>query len=155
MKKYLCFIVCFLAFSLAVSQSNSPVIEGLISLPSPYSVTETIDRVAAIVEAKGFTIVARVDHAAAASKVEMTLPPTELLIFGNPKGGTPLMLCQQALGLELPLKVLAWEQASGEVLLSYTDPTFLATRYQATGCDEVVANISKALEGIVQEALAE
>lgn len=158
MKNYVWFALCSLAFSFAplfsfvFAQSE---IEGLISVPSPYSVTETIDRVTAVVEAKGFTLVARVDHSAAASKVEMTLPHTEVLIFGNPKGGTPFMVCQQALGLELPLKVLAWEQASGDVLLSYNDPQYLATRYQAIGCDEVVMNISKALEGIVQEALAE
>jgi uncharacterized protein (DUF302 family) len=152
MKTYVWLVLCLVGFSLVVAQSE---IEGLISTPSNYSVTETIDRVAAVVEAKGFTIVARVDHSAAASKVEMTLPPTEVLIFGNPKGGTPLMMCQQALGLELPLKVLAWEQASGDVLLSYNDPQFLASRYGATGCDEVVANISNALQGIVQEALAE
>jgi uncharacterized protein (DUF302 family) len=151
MKHYLWLALFSLVFSLAFAQD----IEGLISTPSPYSVTETIDRIATVVEAKGFTVVARVDHAAAASKVEMSLPPTEVLIFGNPKGGTPFMLCQQALGLELPLKVLAWEQASGEVLLSYNDPQFLATRYGAIGCDEVVMNISNALQGIVQEALAQ
>jgi uncharacterized protein (DUF302 family) len=150
MRKCTVYIIVLL-MSFAVSQTN---IEGLISAPSPYGVTETIDRVVETVEAKGFTVIARVDHAAAASKVDMELAPTELLIFGNPKGGTPLMQCQQVIGLELPLKVLAWEQG-GEVMLSYTDPTFLATRYQATGCDEVVANISKALEGIVQEALAQ
>jgi uncharacterized protein (DUF302 family) len=146
------FYVIVLLLSFVASQTN---IEGLISVPSPYSVTETIDRVVETVEAKGFTIIARVDHAAAASKVDMELAPTELLIFGNPKGGTPLMQCQQVLGLELPLKVLAWEQAPNEVMLSYTDPAFLATRYQVTECDEVIATISKALEGIVQETLAQ
>jgi uncharacterized protein (DUF302 family) len=152
MKRCVIYLVAFLmTLSFAISQG---AVEGLISSPSPYGVTETIDRVAQTVEAKGFMIIARVDHAAAASKVDMELAPTELLIFGNPKGGTPLMQCQQMLGLELPLKILAWEQA-GEVLLSYTDPMFLATRYQVAGCDEVVANISKALEGIVQEALAQ
>jgi uncharacterized protein (DUF302 family) len=143
-----------LLWPLVSAQSEMLTIEGLVSVKSPYGVTETIDRIAQTVEAKGFTIIARVDHAAAASKVAMELAPTELLIFGNPKGGTPLMQCQQVLGLELPLKVLAWEQASGDVLLSYTDPQFLATRYKAS-CDDVVTNIITALQGIVQEALAQ
>lgn len=154
MKRVLLYLVSLvsLTFWFAVAQT---AVDGLISVASPYGVTETIDRVVETVEAKGFTIIARVDHAAAASKVDMTLAPTELLIFGNPKGGTPLMQCQQVLGLELPLKVLAWEQTSGEVLLSYTDPQFLASRYGATGCDEVVTNISNALQTIVQEALTQ
>ncbi len=156
MKRVLFYLASFVALtlSLALTQAEMPRVDGLISVASPYGVTETIDRVAQVAEAKGFTLVARVDHAAAASKVDMTLAPTELLIFGNPKGGTPLMQCQQVLGLELPLKVLAWEQASGEVLLSYNNPQFLATRYGAS-CDDVVTNISNALQGIVQEALAQ
>ncbi len=133
--------------------SQTAMSEGIISVPSPYTVKDTLDKLAATVEAKGFTIVARVDHAAGASKVDMTLRPTELLIFGNPKGGTPLMVCQQSFGLELPLKALAWEDETGQVWLSYNDIAYLAARHQTEGCDEAVSNVSKVLEGIVTEAL--
>lgn len=143
------FTVLLLSFATAQAQSG----EGVISVQSPYDVKETLDKLAATVEAKGFAIIARVDHAAAATSVEMALRPTELLLFGNPKGGTPLMVCQQSFGLDLPLKALAWEDETGQVWLSYNDMSYLATRHETQGCDEAIGNVNKALEGIVQEAL--
>ena len=102
---------------------------GLITIPSAYSVRETIDRLVRIVTARGLGVFARIDHAAGAAQVGMALRPTELLIFGNAKGGTPLMQRKQTAGLDLPLKVLAWEDAEGAVWLTYNDLAWLARRH--------------------------
>jgi uncharacterized protein (DUF302 family) len=103
--------------------------DGLITIASNHSVKDTIDRVQAALAAKGIAVFARVDHAAGAASVGMSLRPTELLIFGNPRAGTPLMQAKQIVGIDLPLKLLAWEDAAGKVWLSYNDPRWLARRY--------------------------
>jgi uncharacterized protein (DUF302 family) len=95
----------------------------------------------------------RVDHAAGAQKVGKSLRPTELLVFGNPQGGTPLMECAQTVGIDLPLKALAWQDAAGQVWLSYNDPQYLAERHGAKDCATVVQNLRKALAGLAQEAV--
>ncbi|MBZ6076813.1 DUF302 domain-containing protein [Microvirga puerhi] len=102
---------------------------GLISIPSPVSVRETMDRLVALLESKGLTIFARIDHGANADRVEMDLRPTELLIFGNPRAGTPLMQDRQTIGIDLPFKALAWEDEEGRVWLTYNDPAWLAQRH--------------------------
>lgn len=102
---------------------------GLISVSSTHSVGETVDRLAKLVEAHGLAVFARIDHAAGAARVGMPLRPTELLIFGNPQGGTPLMQDRQAAGIDLPLKALAWEDADGKVWLAYNDPAWIAARH--------------------------
>lgn len=114
--------------------------KGIISQPSPYSVTETIDQLAAILQAKGITIFARIDQQAEAAKVGLSLRPTQLLLFGNPKAGTPLMVAEPTIALDLPLKVLAWEAADSKVWLSYNDPNYLKQRFSL--CDELVKNIA-------------
>jgi uncharacterized protein (DUF302 family) len=103
--------------------------DGLITISSAFSVRETIDRLAARVTSLGLNIFARIDHAAGAASVEMPLRPTELLIFGNPKGGTPLMQDQQTAGIDLPIKALAWEDADGKVWLTYNDASWIAQRH--------------------------
>jgi uncharacterized protein (DUF302 family) len=109
---------------------NRPLSDnGLITLPSAHGVKETIDRFARAATAKGMTVFARIDHAAGAKEVGLTLRPTELLIFGNAKVGTPLMQSQQTIAIDLPLKVLAWEDAPGKAWLSYNDPSWLAVRH--------------------------
>ncbi len=113
---------------------------GIITQPSPYSVTETIDRLEAMLQAKGITIFVRIDQRAEAKKVGLSLRPTQLLLFGNPKAGTPLMVAEPTIALDLPLKILAWEAADGEVWLSYNDPDYLKQRYSL--CDELVKNIT-------------
>jgi len=127
--------------------------EGLIEVKSPYGAKETMDRLEGILMQKGMTIFARVDHAAGAAKVGKKLRPTELLIFGNPQGGTPLMECSQTAGIDLPLKALVRQDESGQVWLGYNDPAFLAARHGAAQCP-MVANLKKALAGFVQEAVA-
>jgi uncharacterized protein (DUF302 family) len=102
---------------------------GLITLPSEYPVTETIDRLAALVTARGLHVFARIDHADGAAKAGMALRPTQLLIFGNPTGGTPLMQDRQTAGIDLPVKGLAWEDADGRVWLSYNDAAWIAQRH--------------------------
>ncbi len=102
---------------------------GIISQPSPCSVTETIDRLEAILQAKSITIFARIDQRAEAKKVGRRLSPTQLLLFGKPEAGTPLMVAKPMIALDLPLKVLAWEAADGKVWLSYNDPDYLKQRY--------------------------
>jgi uncharacterized protein (DUF302 family) len=121
--------------------------EGLITLKSPHSAMATMDRLEDTVKARGLTVFARIDHAAGAAKIGKSLRPTVVLIFGNPQGGTPFMKCAQSAGIDLPLKALVWEDASGQVWLGYNDLSYLATRHQVPDC-AVAANITKALAGI-------
>jgi uncharacterized protein (DUF302 family) len=106
--------------------------KGIISIPSSLAVPETLDRVEAFLRSKGMTIFVRVDHAAEAKKVGLSLPPTEVLIFGNPKGGTLVMLAAPTSAIDLPLKALAWQDEDGKAWLSYNDPAFLAGRFGLT-----------------------
>lgn len=127
--------------------------DGLISVQSRYSVKETIDRFENASKARGQIIFARVDHSAGALKIGATLRPTELLIFGNPMGGTPLMACAQTAGIDLPMKALAWQDAKGQVWLGYNDPRFLMQRHGISECGAVAENLTKALAGLAQEAV--
>jgi uncharacterized protein (DUF302 family) len=103
--------------------------DGLITMPSSYGPKNTMDRLEAEVKAKGMTVFARIDHAAGAKEAGLPLRPTELLIFGNAKAGTPLMQSAQTIGIDLPLKALVWQDASGKTWLSYNDPAWLAKRH--------------------------
>jgi uncharacterized protein (DUF302 family) len=105
------------------------MIDGLISVASAFSAEQTINRLEAEIRSRGLTIFARIDHAAGAADVGMTLPPTLVLIFGNARGGTPLMQAEQTIGIDLPLKALVHQDAAGEVWLSYNDPEWLAARH--------------------------
>src|SRR5215469_7045519 len=102
------------------------MIQGMITVSSRYSVAETINRLRAAVIEAGLQVFARIDHGGGAREAGFDLRPTELLIFGNPKGGTPLMQDRQTAGIDLPLKALAWEDAEGAVWLTYSDPSWLA-----------------------------
>ncbi len=126
--------------------------DGLIEVKSANSVKETITRFEATAKERGLMIFARIDHAAGAQKIGKTLRPTELLIFGNPQGGTPLMECAQSAGIDLPLKALAWEDASGQVWLGYNDPLYLAARHDAKDCAQVAQGLRKALDGMAVAA---
>jgi len=103
--------------------------DALITLPSSFGPKETMDRLEAEITAKGMTVFARIDHAAGAAEVGLPLRPTELLIFGSAKAGTPLMQARQAIGIDLPLKALVFEDAAGKVWLSYNEPGWLAQRH--------------------------
>src|SRR5580700_7436386 len=110
--------------------------EGIISKASKYSVPETLDRVDALLRSRGIKIFVRVDHSGEAEKAGLKMPPTQLLIFGNPKGGTPVMLAAPTSAIDLPLKALAWQDAGGQVWLSYNDPAYLQRRFGLS--DDVV-----------------
>jgi uncharacterized protein (DUF302 family) len=104
-------------------------IEGLTTVASSFSAKDTMDRFAAAAIAKGLTVFARIDHAAGAAAAGLALRPTELVIFGNAKGGTPLMQADQTMGIDLPLKALVYEDAAGKAWLAYNDPAWLARRH--------------------------
>ena len=103
--------------------------EGIIDTPSHHSVDETVERLKKMLEAKGVTLFALIDHSGEAAKVGMTMRPTKLLIFGNPKGGTPLMLAAPHSAIDLPLKILIWEDALGKVWITYNSPQYLQARH--------------------------
>ncbi|MEM9388031.1 MAG: DUF302 domain-containing protein [Pseudomonadota bacterium] len=128
--------------------------DALVTRTSAHSVTQTLDRLEAIVREKGFTVFARIDHAAGAAKVERALRPTQLLIFGNPKVGTALMSSAQSVGLDLPIRVVAYEDLDGTVHLSYTAPAALAARHHIGDRDQIVKRMTKALEGFTTAAAA-
>jgi uncharacterized protein (DUF302 family) len=139
--------------SMLLISAWSQAADGLIAIKSPHSVKETIDRVEAAAKSRKLNVFLRLDHAAGAQKIGKTLRPTELLVFGNPQGGTPLMECAQSAGIDLPLKVLAWQDTGGQVWVGYNDPQFLADRHGAKDCGPVVQNLRGALAGLVKSAL--
>ncbi|HTB14973.1 MAG TPA: DUF302 domain-containing protein [Bryobacteraceae bacterium] len=103
--------------------------KGVVSKPSAHSVEETMDRLEAVLREKDIHIFVRIDQRAAAEKAGLKMPPMELLIFGNPKGGTPLMVAEPTVGIDLPLKAMAWEDREGKVWLSYNSPEYLEERF--------------------------
>ncbi len=127
--------------------------DGLVRVKSHYAPKETIDRLEKLVKEKGMTVFARVDHAAGAARTGKPLRPTELLVFGNPQGGTPLMECAQSAGIDLPMKAMAWEDAKGRSWLGYNDPAWIARRHKAPKC-KAAANLRKALAPLVEAAAA-
>ena len=143
-----------MAVLLLLSVLSAPVLaaDGLIALKSPHSVKDTMDRLEVAAKGKGLNVFLRVDHAAGAKKIGKDLRPTELLVFGSPQGGTPLMECAQGAGIDLPLKALAWQEAGGQVWLGYNDPAWLAKRHGAGEC-AAVPGLQKALAGLAAEAL--
>jgi uncharacterized protein (DUF302 family) len=106
--------------------------EGILRAPSTRSVPETLDRLEAILKTKGVRVFARIDHAGEAARVGLSMPPTQVLIFGNPRAGTPVMLAAPTSAIDLPLKALAWQDAAGQVWLGYTDPAVFARRHGLT-----------------------
>ena len=102
---------------------------GIVSLPSDRSVDATVDRLGNILQSKGVTLFALIDHSGEAEKVGMKMPPTKLLIFGSPKAGTPLMLASRSTAIDLPLKILVWEDQQGKVWVSYNSPEYLKERH--------------------------
>ena len=127
--------------------------DGLVAVKSPHSAADTASRLVAAVQARGLKLFARIDHAAGAATVGTTLRPTEVFIFGNPQGGTPLLECAQTAGIDLPLKALVWQDDKGQVWFGYNDPAWVAARHGASSC-AVVPNLSKALAGLAAAATA-
>ena len=144
-------VLTFVALTMTAVASQAA--DGLISVKSPYTAQETMDRLEGLVKQRGLNVFARIDHAAGAAKVGKSLRPTEVLIFGNPQGGTPFMECAQSVGINLPLKALVWEDQSNQVWLSYNDPEYLAKRHTVQSCP-AAAGMTKALAGISEAAVA-
>jgi uncharacterized protein (DUF302 family) len=138
-------------FIAPVSTSLDPG-NGLIKMKSLHSVQETADRFVSIIEDKGITLFMKINHSENAKKIAEELRPTQILIFGNPKLGTPLMRCGQSVGIDLPQKLLVWEDESGQVWLAYNHPKYLARRHNLTECDELIENIAKALDNFAKQA---
>jgi uncharacterized protein (DUF302 family) len=129
------------------------MVEGLTTIESHFGPKETLDRLETEVKAKGLTVFARIDHAAGATSVGLNLLPTAVLIFGNARGGTPLMQSNQLIGIELPLKVLVWQDTSGKTWLSYVDPPNLAKRYGLPAeTATAVSNLAGALRALTAKA---
>jgi uncharacterized protein (DUF302 family) len=143
------FMVMLLALIVPLSASAA---EDLTAKPSKYGVKETVDRLTAALKEKGITPVARVDHAAAAKAAGLDLRATEVLLFGNPKLGTPLMQANRHIAIDLPMKVLVWEDEGGKVWIGYTHPETLKTRYKIQGRDEVLKAMAGALDAFTGAA---
>ena len=139
--------------ALLLTMTGVHAADGLTAVASPYNAKQTLDRFEERAKERGLTVFARIDHAAGAAKVGKTLRPTEVLIFGNPQGGTPLMECAQSAGIDLPLKALAWEDAQGQAWLGYNEPAYLAQRHGAAACP-AVDGLTKALAGLVAASVA-
>ncbi|GLT13786.1 DUF302 domain-containing protein [Vibrio algivorus] len=151
MKKWTTMILSTLALlSPVLAWANED--NGLVQLQSQHSVQETSDKLVNALNSKGMTVFAQVDHAAGAKKVDIELRPTQVIIFGNPKVGSPLMICQQSVAIDLPQKALISEDESGKVWLTYNDPKYLASRHQIQGCDEVLDKVSNALANFAKAA---
>jgi uncharacterized protein (DUF302 family) len=115
---------------------------GMLHLSSPYSVPETLKRVESLLQEKGLTIFCRVDHSGEAEKVGLNMHPTQLILFGSPKGGTPVMVASPTVAIDLPLKALIWEDAGGKVWVSYNSPEYLWQRHNVPA--DLIKNISGA-----------
>jgi uncharacterized protein (DUF302 family) len=120
--------------------------QGIVDIPSHHTVDETVAKLCRILETKGVTIFALIDHSGEATKFGMKMPPTKLLIFGSPKAGTPVMLASPSIAIDLPLKILVWEDKAAKVWISYNDPDYLQKRHQVPA--ELMQNLA------VVEALA-
>lgn len=147
MRKLLLFFISVLLLSSPAMADN-----GFVSVRSAHGVNATADRLEKILEAKGMTVFTRINHAEAAKSVGKKLRPTELVIFGNPKVGTPFMQCGQSAGIDLPQKALIWEDSSGQVWLSYNHPQYLAKRHGIKGCSAVIEKIETALDNFSKAA---
>lgn len=140
MRKILLLVVLGTVFSLPLSAGD-----GLVSAPSKFSVGETMDRFEQAVQAAGMSVFARIDHAKGAAKADMQLAPTELIIFGNPKIGTKLMQSNQRIGIDLPLKALAWQDGQGKVWLDYLQPSDLLARFGIADQPDIQQKMTGAL----------
>jgi uncharacterized protein (DUF302 family) len=126
--------------------------EGLTTIRSRFGPKETMDRLLGAIRAQGMTVFARIDHATGAAEASLELRPTELIIFGNARGGTALMQSVQTVGIDLPLKALVWEDASGTTWLSYNEPGWIAQRHSIANAELVVSKMTAALSAMSRKA---
>lgn len=129
--------------------------DGLVRFKSPHSVPVTTERLVSALKEKGMTVFRQVDHQQGAANVDLSMPPTRVVIFGNPKVGTPLMQCAPTTAIDLPQKMLIWEDADGQVWLGYNDPSYLKERHGIKGCDAALNKVAGALERFAGMARAD
>lgn len=147
MKKLIVSFVLILMYAIPSTAAN-----GVITVQSDFGVAETADRLENILKEKGMTVFNRIDHAEGARNVGIELRDTVLLIFGNPKVGSPLMKCQQIAALDLPQKALIWKDVKDAVFVSYNAPAYIQMRHNISDCGEVLAKIEKALSAFTKAA---
>ena len=143
---FLIVLTIILTMSLAYADN------GLIEVKSSYAVKKTADRLETLLKEKGMTIFTRINHSEGAKKAGIDLPATELIIFGNPKVGSPLMQCNRTVGIDLPQKALIWQDENGQVWLSYNDPRYLSKRHGLSECMQVIKKVEKALSNFAKAA---
>ncbi|MBW4667178.1 MAG: DUF302 domain-containing protein [Cyanomargarita calcarea GSE-NOS-MK-12-04C] len=132
---------------------NKKANNGIVRVKSAFSVSETTQRFESIAQQQGLKIFAKIDHAAGAKSINQELRPTQLIIFGNPTAGTPLMQCNQTAGIDLPQKALIWQEEQGQVWFGYNSPKYLMARHQLKGCgEEAIQKIDNALSMLAQKA---
>ena len=144
--------IFLIMLSIILTVSLAYADNGLVNVKSRYSVKKTTDRLETVLKEKGMTIFTRINHSEGAKKVGINLPATELIIFGNPKVGSPLMKCNRTVGIDLPQKALIWEDENGQVWLSYNAPQYLAKRHDLSDCMEVIKKVEKALRNFSKAA---
>ncbi|EON91954.1 hypothetical protein MARLIPOL_10031 [Marinobacter lipolyticus SM19] len=141
------FAVVLLGLSVSVQAAD-----GMVKVKSRHGVHATADKLESVLKDKGMTVMARINHQQGAEKAGLELPPTEVVIFGNPKVGTPLMQCARSVAIDLPQKALIWEDSSGNTWLGYNDPEYLKSRHGIEGCDAVIEKVKGALAGFANAA---
>jgi uncharacterized protein (DUF302 family) len=134
---------------------SKATVEGLTTIPSQFGPKETADRLEAEIRAKGLTVFARIDHAAGAREDGLELRPTEVIIFGNARGGTPLMQASQTAGIDLPLKALVWQDAEGKTRLSCNEPSWIGQRHGLTNVDSIVSKMAALLRAVTTKAASQ
>lgn len=141
-----------LLFLLLLVSLSSVAADGMLVRASEFPVNETMNRLEEAVKQAGFTVMARIDHTAGAKKVDLELPPTELLIFGKPKAGTLLMQASGSVGIDLPLKYLVWKNAEGTVQIGWNDPLWLKSRHAISGQDKILNKMAGGLSKFAEQA---
>jgi uncharacterized protein (DUF302 family) len=134
------------------ASDSSPVVKGLTTVPSSFGPSQTMDRLEAEIRASEMEVFVRIDHAAGAAEVGLPLQPTELIIFGNARGGTPLMQSVQTVGIDLPLKALAWQDPAGKTWISYNEPKWIVQRHGVAGVESTIDKMADLLAAIAKEA---
>lgn len=150
MLKYISASILALSLSSALIADDNGT--GLVSIKSQHTVNQTADRFESILKKKGINVFARVDHEQNAEKVALKLAPTQVIIFGNPKIGTPLMQCSKTVAIDLPQKALFWQDDKGQAWVTYNAPAYLKERHAIKGCDQVITKISNVLANLTRAA---
>ncbi len=146
------FLVVLLSTSALLLSPHSIASDGITKLSSAHSVIETVNKLEAIFAKKGITVFAKIDHQAGAKKINKTIPATVVLIFGNPKLGTPLMQCAPQVAIDLPQKILVSEDSKGNVWIRYNQPSYLAKRHNIEGCEQSLEQMTQALKKVTEKA---